>query len=297
MNGKRWDETWHRLREWTNGQTQSERLAAQVLLGEGFTNLDPSHPLGGKDGGKDGTCKKKDKKWVMAVYFPRGKQSFAKIKKKFVDDLKGVRANLADGIAFVTNQEISLAQRRSLTDLASPELADLFHLERLTAILDQPEMAATRKQFLAIDSDDTATVLGGEGGKALGSGGGGGAAVGFGARGGDGGAGGNIQSRGRDGKALGAGGGGAGVIGEFAVGGGGGEGGEIVMVEILPDELQELRNLGLDRVSYRVGRGGEDNVGQENGEDTVIDFLRADGKILKSITAKGGKGGKRGGSK
>jgi len=31
----RWDETWHRLLEWTNGQAQSERLAAQILISEG----------------------------------------------------------------------------------------------------------------------------------------------------------------------------------------------------------------------------------------------------------------------
>ena len=46
----RWDETWHRLREWTSGQGPSERLAAQILMEDGFTGLDPSHPLGGKDG-------------------------------------------------------------------------------------------------------------------------------------------------------------------------------------------------------------------------------------------------------
>ena len=49
----RWDETWHRLRDWTNGQGPSERLAGLVLLSERFTDLDPSHPLGGRDGGKD----------------------------------------------------------------------------------------------------------------------------------------------------------------------------------------------------------------------------------------------------
>ena len=49
----RWDETWHRLRNWTNGQSPSERLAAQILLNEGYTGLDPSYPLGGQDGGKD----------------------------------------------------------------------------------------------------------------------------------------------------------------------------------------------------------------------------------------------------
>lgn len=43
----RQDETWHRLREWTSGQTPSERLAAQLLAEEGYSEIDPSHPLGG----------------------------------------------------------------------------------------------------------------------------------------------------------------------------------------------------------------------------------------------------------
>jgi hypothetical protein len=67
----RWDETWHRLRDWTNGQAPSERLAAQILLSDGFVGLDPSHPLGGKDGTKDAIAHKDGKRWLMAVYFPR----------------------------------------------------------------------------------------------------------------------------------------------------------------------------------------------------------------------------------
>ena len=106
----RWDETWHRLREWTNGQAPSERLAAQILLHEDYKNLDPSHPLGGKDGGKDAVCQKGDQKWLMAVYFPRGQQDFKEIEKKFLDDLKGVKTNTADALAFVTNQELRLAE-------------------------------------------------------------------------------------------------------------------------------------------------------------------------------------------
>ena len=53
MSGYRTDETWHRLREWTAGSAAAERLAAQVLLADGYTSVDPSHPLGGPDGGKD----------------------------------------------------------------------------------------------------------------------------------------------------------------------------------------------------------------------------------------------------
>lgn len=145
------DETWHRLLEWTKGQAPSERLAAQILLHESYKDLDPSHPLGGKDGGKDAVCSKNSKKWIMAAYFPRGQQDFGAIKTKFLDDLRGVAANQADGITFVTNQELRLAERQILCDAAKPASVDLFHLERITAILDKPEMACTRRQFLEID--------------------------------------------------------------------------------------------------------------------------------------------------
>ncbi len=58
------DETWHRLREWTNGQPASERLAAQILLHERYTELDPSHPLGGPDGAKDALVQKDGERWI-----------------------------------------------------------------------------------------------------------------------------------------------------------------------------------------------------------------------------------------
>lgn len=147
----RWDETWHRLREWTNGQGPSERLAAQILLHDGYEGMDPSHPLGGKDGVKDATCQKNGQRWIMAVYFPRGQQDFAIVKQKFLSDLAGVAKNGAIGIAFVTNQELRLAERRELQSAAATTQVDLFHLERITAVLDEPTMAAIRKQFLSID--------------------------------------------------------------------------------------------------------------------------------------------------
>ncbi|ARV61192.1 hypothetical protein BZZ01_23545 [Nostocales cyanobacterium HT-58-2] len=154
----RWDETWHRLREWTNGQAPSERLAAQILLHEGYKDLDPSHPLGGKDGKKDALCKKDGQQWLMAVYFPRGQKNFDDIKNKFLHDLKGVKANKADALAFVTNQELRLAERQELHKSAGNITVELFHLERITAILDQPKMHGVRKQFLGIDFTEIVTV-------------------------------------------------------------------------------------------------------------------------------------------
>ena len=250
----RWDETWHRLLEWTNGQAPSERLAGQILLHERFTNLDPSHPLGGKDSLHDAICSRDGKRYVMAVYFPRGQQSFAAIEKKFLDDLKGVDVHKADGIAFVTNQELRLAEREALVKKAAPHGAELYHLERLTALLDQPGLAAVRTQFLSIDSEDASSIiLGGQGG-----------------------------------QAPGAGGGGEGAVGPGSVGGGGGGGGDYIRVEVDREEFQRLKALGWDHLDYRVGEGGKTG---SVGEDTIVNFVTKDGKVLKSIVAKAGRPG------
>jgi hypothetical protein len=146
------DETWHRLLNWTYGQAPSERLAAQILLDQGFTDLDPSHPLGGKDGGKDAVCLKDGQKWLMAVYFPRGQHSVGQIQSKFEADFVGVAKNAVAGIAFVTNQELTLGERAQLAAVCGPVALDIFHLERIATILDQPRMASVRQQFLYIES-------------------------------------------------------------------------------------------------------------------------------------------------
>src|SRR5688572_29307504 len=101
------DETWFRLRDWTRGQKESERLAAKILHNEGYTNVDPTHPLGGQDGGKDIVCKKDGLTFIGGVYFPRGQQSLNDIKKKFAADLDAVTVHGANGFVFVTNQELT----------------------------------------------------------------------------------------------------------------------------------------------------------------------------------------------
>ncbi|HDR8965008.1 TPA: hypothetical protein QDB13_002615 [Burkholderia vietnamiensis] len=278
----RWDETWHRLRDWTNGQAPSERLSAQILAEEGFQGIDPSHPLGGKDGGRDAGCEFDGEPWVMAVYFPRGEKSFEEIKAKFVDDVAKVNRSDAKGIAFVTNQELRLNERSRLVQEAAPLGVQLFHLERITAILDKPHMAAVRKQFLSIGSDEPSEVhfnLGGEGGAAPGAGGGGGGAIGD-ARGGAGGTGGAFYNfSGSPATAPGAGGGGAGAFGPGATGGEGGGGGEhkVFMMDVVP---------GMS-IPIRIGEGGLGGKDGEDGEDGGDTWFG-------EVVAGGGKGGKAG---
>ncbi len=300
MTISRWDETWHRLLQWTNGQAQSERLAHQILLHQGFENLDPSHPLGGRDGGRDAVAQKDGKRWVVGIYFPRGQRSFAEIERKFRDDLRDARRSEPFGFAFVTNQELRLAERDNLTEIALPQTAGLYHLERLTTILDSPSMVAVRKQFLGIDSGTEGTIaLGGAGGNASGAGGGGGAAIGDGARAGDGGPGGNITLHGAPGSAPGGGGGGGGSIGHNAKGGTGGGGGEYIEGLIDLAELRALHGVTDLFVHATVGqgkKGGAPGLDGEEGGDTVIEIVTADGRVLESRIARGGKAGRCGSS-
>lgn len=148
----RTDETWHRLREWTTGQPPSERLAALILDAEGYESIDPSHPLGGPDDGADALVKNDGKTWIMAVYFPRGQQTIADITSKLSADIASAkkREEGLDGLVFVTNQELRLAERRDLRLLGNGIEIDLIHLERMTTILDRPLMAQIREQFLGI---------------------------------------------------------------------------------------------------------------------------------------------------
>ena len=79
----RQDETWHRLREWTYGQTPSERLAGQLAQAEGYRDYDPAHPLGGPDGGVDALAVRNGKKYVVAVYFAREPQTLPAIRRNW----------------------------------------------------------------------------------------------------------------------------------------------------------------------------------------------------------------------
>lgn len=144
-------ETWFRLLEWDKGQTPAERLAAIILTNEGFRNIDPSHPLGGKDGLKDMVISYNGARWIGAVYFPRGQQDFSEIKNKFIHDLDDVKKNGANGIAFVTNQELRLAERKDLSEIDANVDVQIYHLERIASLLNSPQYYGVRMEFLDME--------------------------------------------------------------------------------------------------------------------------------------------------
>lgn len=145
------DETWIRLTTWIKGQKPAERLAAHILNSEGYELIDPSHPLGGRDGLKDLVCKKNDINWIVACYFPRSPKSFREIKSKFIDDFQGIEKNNAEGMIFVTNQELTLGQRKELKELSTDYEIEIYHLEKMAYLLNTPENYGVRLEFLDIE--------------------------------------------------------------------------------------------------------------------------------------------------
>lgn len=147
---KEGDETWTRLKEWTRGQKASERLSGHILRADGFESIDPSHPLGGRDKLKDIISKKYDKNWVCGCYFPRGQKTFKQIKEKFNEDLQGGIKHNSDGFVFVTNQEISVKKRETLSKLNPGKDTEIYHIERITSLLNSPICYGVRLEFLDI---------------------------------------------------------------------------------------------------------------------------------------------------
>jgi len=259
----------------------------------------------------------------MAVYFPRGQQTFNDIRTKFEGDCVGAKQNSAKGIAFVTNQELTLGQRETLKTSAEPLVVNSTTATGLRRYSTPPTWPACGSNFwtsrriagrrsilvaraagrraqaveeerpLAPARRVVEAEMAGAGGLKTA----------------------NTHCRGsktcRDrsfmdqqfqqgweeflGFVPGAGGGGAGAIGDGVSGGDGGSGGEWVSAQI---DMAALRNAGFDRIEYTVGKGGAGPrlPGQHapDGEDTVVNFLAKDGTILKTIRAAGGRGAKSG---
>jgi hypothetical protein len=146
------DTTIASLQNWTEAQKVPERLCAAILHLENYKNLEPSHPTGGPDSGKDLICNKDNKKFIGAVSFNRDVQPFTKVKNKFKKDLLAASKHEPDGIIFFTNQRISITERKSLSDLTKNEMiVEVYDLERIAGILSTPKGYGVRLEYLHIE--------------------------------------------------------------------------------------------------------------------------------------------------
>ena len=110
-----------------------------------------------RDGKKDLSLSYDGKRWIGAVYFPRGQKSFSEIKTKFLEDCEGIEKNDSCGIVFVTNQEISVGDRKELTESCRYDVS-VYHLERISSILNRPEFYGVRLEFLEIEMNNEELV-------------------------------------------------------------------------------------------------------------------------------------------
>jgi fido (protein-threonine AMPylation protein) len=138
------------VRDWRYGTTQAERLCAAMLYLESFQDVDPQHPLGGPDGLKDVWCSKDGKTWVAAAYFPPTHPTFKEIQEKFDHDFAGVAANGAQAFAFFVNQPLTIGERAELQARTGEVPAEIYHLERIRALLDSPKGCGVRLEYLRI---------------------------------------------------------------------------------------------------------------------------------------------------
>jgi len=138
------------LQDWRFGQTQAERMCSELLHIEGYQDVDPQCPLGGPDGLKDALCERNGKKWIAACYFPTTRAEFKHIRKKFKHDLQGAQRNKTRGFVFFVNQPLTLGNRTDLSAIAQPRTVELYHLERIRALLDSPKGYGIRLEYLRI---------------------------------------------------------------------------------------------------------------------------------------------------
>lgn len=125
-----------------------------------FGNPDPQHPLGGPDGGKDILVTRNDNRWVVACYFPTTHKTFRDVYSKFEADSNGALRNAGAGIAFFTNQHLTGGERDALSQSAKDAglECDIFHLERLRALLDSARGCAVRRRYLGIALNEEETI-------------------------------------------------------------------------------------------------------------------------------------------
>ena len=138
------------LKDWRFGQAQAERLTAALLHLEDSESVDPQHPLGGPDGLKDVLCQKSGILWVAAAYFPPTQARFPDIRQKFEHDLVGVAANQAKGFAFFVNQHLTVGERQELVGLSTAKRTEVYHLKRISNLLNAPKGCGIRLEYLRI---------------------------------------------------------------------------------------------------------------------------------------------------
>ena len=146
-------------------QLSRERLCLAVLaLDKRFTEVNPRHPRGGPDGGRDIEAVFRQEQRVFgAVGFVNQANDSAEqkkiIRKKFEEDLNSALAAAPkpEVFVFLTNVNLTIGEKNELVSKAKAkrlEHAEIFDRERIRIALDSPDGFAARFQYLDISMSE-----------------------------------------------------------------------------------------------------------------------------------------------
>lgn len=135
-----------------DNQHDFERLAADVLNGRGYSDVEPMAPAGGSDGGRDIEFRDGDDPGLAFVTLE--KDPLGKFRRDLAkhSDLSGV-------LAFFCNTGVSPANKVKMTEEALAKGARLvvFDVERLRSLLDS-SLKDVRRRYLHIDDEPAARL-------------------------------------------------------------------------------------------------------------------------------------------
>ena len=88
--------------------------------------------------------------WIAAAYFPPTSPTFPDIQSKFDSDAAGVANNSASGFAFFVNQHLTIGERQKLISRSPALRTEIYHLERISSLLNAPKGCGLRLEYLRI---------------------------------------------------------------------------------------------------------------------------------------------------
>lgn len=131
-----------------------ERMAADILNGLGYADVEPMAPAGGSDSGQDIRFRADQSPGVAFVTLDKG------ISGKFKDDLgKQAHTSVDSVIALFCNVAVSPSQKQEFAKLALAKgyRLEVYDLERLRSLLDS-SLKEIRRRYLKVD-DELSTRL------------------------------------------------------------------------------------------------------------------------------------------
>lgn len=155
-------ETDQRLKSYldTNQLHREQMCRAVLAIDRRFSNVQPRHPRGGPDGGRDMEATyRREQKAFGAVGFVNeandSRDQKTKITAKFKEDLENALAADKQPAVFVffTNVNLTLGEKHDLTELAKAagiSFCEIFDRERIRIELDSPDGFCIRFHYLQI---------------------------------------------------------------------------------------------------------------------------------------------------